>query len=319
MIGLEQLYWLAGGWFALCAAIGWADRAHPRRWRNGGFWAVLALSFAAGSSLPDQANGVLALALVVLAGRRGLGERHPPEQPAGREAAALRHGNRLFWIALLIPATALIGALTLHRLQVFGVALFSATHGSLIALSLGVLVALVVGLWQFQSPLQLPLMEGKRLLDAVGWAAVLPQMLAALGAVFALAGLGEVMGRLLQAQSGLAAPTAAVAAYCLGMALLTVMMGNAFAAFPVMTAAVGLPVLVGVMGGNPAAVCAIGMLAGFCGTLMTPMAANFNVVPASLLELPDRDAAFNGVIRAQLPTALLMLAVNIGLMRWLAF
>ena len=53
---------------------------------------------------------------------------------------------------------------------------------------------------------------------------------------------------------------------------------------------------------------AIGMLAGFCGTLMTPMAANFNIVPAALLELKDR----NGVIKAQIGTALPLLAVNIA-------
>ena len=63
---------------------------------------------------------------------------------------------------------------------------------------------------------------------------------------------------------------------------------------------------------------AIGMLSGFCGTLMTPMAANFNVVPASLLELPDRDAPFNGVIRAQVPTALLLLVANTLFMYFLA-
>jgi uncharacterized membrane protein len=103
------------------------------------------------------------------------------------------------------------------------------------------------------------------------------------------------------------------------MALFTLIMGNAFAAFPVMTAAVGLPIVVQHFGGDPAPVCAIGMLAGFCGTLMTPMAANFNVVPANLLELPDRKAALNGVIRAQIPTALPLLIANIILMRVLAF
>ncbi len=103
------------------------------------------------------------------------------------------------------------------------------------------------------------------------------------------------------------------------MALFTIIMGNAFAAFPVMTAAVGLPFVVTALGGDPARVCAIGMLAGFCGTLMTPMAANFNVVPANLLELPDRKSALNGVIRAQIPTALPLLVVNIILMRLLAF
>lgn len=52
------------------------------------------------------------------------------------------------------------------------------------------------------------------------------------------------------------------------------------------------------------------MLAGFCGTLMTPMAANFNLVPAALLELRDRHA----VIKAQIPTALGLLAFNTALM-----
>jgi uncharacterized membrane protein len=72
---------------------------------------------------------------------------------------------------------------------------------------------------------------------------------------------------------------AAVAVYCLGMAGFTMIMGNAFAAFPVMTAGIGLPVVIGTFGGDPAVVCAIGMLSGFCGTLMTPLAANFNLVP----------------------------------------
>ena len=57
------------------------------------------------------------------------------------------------------------------------------------------------------------------------------------------------------------------------------------------------------------------MLSGFCGTLMTPLAANFNLVPAALLELDDRYA----VIKAQIPTALPLLLVNIGLMYVLAF
>jgi uncharacterized membrane protein len=92
-------------------------------------------------------------------------------------------------------------------------------------------------------------------------------------------------------------------------------MGNAFAAFPVMTAAVGLPIVVQHFGGDPARVCAIGMLAGFCGTLMTPMAANFNIVPAALLELEDR----NAVVKAQIGTALPLLACNIALIYWLAF
>jgi uncharacterized membrane protein len=104
----------------------------------------------------------------------------------------------------------------------------------------------------------------------------------------------------------------AVIAYGLGMALFTMVMGNAFAAFPVMAAAVGVPLLVHRYGGDPAPVAALGMLAGFCGTLLTPMAANFNIVPAALLELKDR----YGVIRAQAPTALALLGFNILFLWW---
>jgi uncharacterized membrane protein len=92
-------------------------------------------------------------------------------------------------------------------------------------------------------------------------------------------------------------------------------MGNAFAAFPVLTAGVGIPLLMQHFHGDPAIVSAIGMLAGFSGTLMTPLAANFNIVPAALLELKNR----NGVIIAQIPTALMMLAINTALMYVLAF
>ena len=99
-----------------------------------------------------------------------------------------------------------------------------------------------------------------------------------------------------------------VATYTLGMAVFTMIMGNAFAAFPVMTAGIGLPLIVHKFGGNPAIMASIGMVSGYCGTLMTPMAANFNIVPAALLELPDEYA----VIKRQIPTAIPLLAGQYG-------
>jgi uncharacterized membrane protein len=140
-------------------------------------------------------------------------------------------------------------------------------------------------------------------------------MLAALGAVFALAGVGQAVSSLIGHVIPLDNRLAVVCAYTLGMAAFTMIMGNAFAAFPVMTAGIGLPLIVHRFGGDPAIMAAIGMLSGFCGTLMTPMAANFNIVPAALLELPDRYA----VIKAQIPTALILLTVNTALMALLVF
>jgi uncharacterized membrane protein len=102
----------------------------------------------------------------------------------------------------------------------------------------------------------------------------------------------------------------AVFAYCVGMALFTMIMGNAFAAFPVMTAGIAIPLLIGHFGVQADKIAAIGMFAGYCGTLMTPMAANFNIVPAALLDLKDK----YHVIRIQFPTAIILLGVNILLM-----
>lgn len=320
MITLQWLYVLAGLVFAAFAILSAADAANPKRWRNAGFWGLLAVSFLAGDLLGDLGNGLLVLALVVIGGVGGLGLGRPATTSADeRRAASGRWGNKLFLCALVIPAVTLFGALVLRGVEVGGAPLLETKQATLISLGIGVLAALAVTAAVVRPPLLAPLQEGRRLLDTVGWAAILPQMLASLGAVFALAGVGGVIGDLAGAYLPLDTRLAAVAAYCLGMAAFTFIMGNAFAAFPVMTAALGLPIVVQKFGGDPAVVCAIGMLAGFCGTLTTPMAANFNVVPANLLELPDRHAPFNGVIRAQLPTAALVLLANIALMYALAF
>jgi uncharacterized membrane protein len=179
------------------------------------------------------------------------------------------------------------------------------------ATGLGLLVALVM----LRPPASAPIVEARRLMDSVGWAAVLPQSLAALGALFASAGVGKAVSTLATTYLPLGSPLAAVVAYAVGMALFTMLMGNAFAAFPVMTAGIGLPLVVQQFGGDVVIVTAVGMLSGFCGTLMTPMAANYNIVPAALLELRDR----YGVMRAQWPTALILLAANIVLMGAFAF
>jgi uncharacterized membrane protein len=157
--------------------------------------------------------------------------------------------------------------------------------------------------------------EGARLVNTIGWALLLPLMLATLGSVFAQAGVGEAMATLVRNLVPVDNRLAVVMAYTGGMAAFTMIMGNAFAAFPVITAGIGLPLLILGHGADPAPTVAIGMLSGYCGTLMTPMAANFNLVPAALLELPDR----YGVIRAQAMTGLLLLLVNTALIYVLAF
>ncbi|WP_437276034.1 DUF979 domain-containing protein [Sorangium sp. So ce375] len=316
MITLDAAYLVGGLFFAGSAVLSAADRENSRRWKNTLFWGLLATSFLFGSRLGDLGNGVLVISLVLLGGIRGLGCGRPATTtPEQRRASAERRGDLLFVPALIIPATALLGALVLKRVEIHGAPLLHPGQATLISLALGVVLALAVAVAWLRPPLLAPLQEGRRLLDTVGWAAILPQLLAALGVVFAAAGVGDVVGELAGSVLPRGGRLAAVAAYTVGMALFTVIMGNAFAAFPVMTAAVGLPLIVRRLGGDPAIMSAIGMLSGFCGTLMTPMAANFNIVPAALLGLPDRD----GVIKVQLPTALLLLIGNTLLMYLLVF
>lgn len=316
MLSLEFIYQLMGVLLGGVALVNARDAANPRRWSNTAFWGLYAASFLFGSWLPARVSGALVLAMTLVAGFRGLGQgRSPTTSPAERRASAERWGNRLYLPALLVPGLTLLGTLTLKRVSLGGVPLVDARQVTLISLGLATLAALAVGMAMLRPPPAAPLHEARRLLDTVGWAAVLPQMLASLGALFALAGVGQVVAELTTRWVPLETPLAAVAAYGIGMALLTMLMGNAFAAFPVMTAGIALPLIVGRFGGDPVVISAIGMLAGFCGTLMSPMAANFNLVPVALLELPDE----NAVIKAQIPTALPLLAVNIALMYFLAF
>lgn len=314
MIGYGVLYVVAGVFFAAIAAMSARDETNPKRWKNTTFWGLFAVSFLFGSYLPDVVNGLVVIAMVLTAGIGGLGRGAPAtSSPEERRASAAHLKNKLFLPALAIPATALLGTFLFKRPELAG--LVDPKQATLVSLILGVFVALAIAMPMLGARPNVPMQEGRRLLDTVGWAAILPQMLAALGAVFAASGVGAAIGTLASAWLPAGSAFAAVVAYTFGMALFTMIMGNAFAAFPVMTAGIGLPLIVQRFGGNPAIMGAVGMLSGFCGTLMTPMAANFNVVPAALLELSDR----NGVIKAQVPTALVLLLANTVLMYVLVF
>lgn len=316
MIGLEQVYVLMGLMLAGIALVNLRDAADRKRYNKLVFWGLYGISFLLGSHLSDFTNGCLVIGMVLVASIGGLGHA-PPESATReqREASARRWGNRLFIPALLIPAVTLFGTSVFKGLRIDGVALVDPAQVTVISLGLATVVALLVGMAMLRAPVLSPIREARRLMDSVGWAAVLPQMLAALGALFALAGVGGVVSSLVNRWIPLDRAFVVVVTYAVGMALFTIVMGNAFAAFPVMTAGIGLPLIVTRFGGDPAIMAAIGMLSGYCGTLMTPMAANFNIVPAALLELPDE----NAVIRVQIPTGLLLLCANILLMYFLVF
>ncbi len=148
----------------------------------------------------------------------------------------------------------------------------------------------------------------------MGPASMLPQLLVALGALFTQAGVGEVISGIISGVVPADSRFFGVVAYCLGMAIFTMIMGNAFAAFAVITAGIGVPFVLA-QGGDPAIVGSLALTAGYCGTLLTPMAANFNIVPSALLEMRKQ----YDVIKYQAPVAIILLVLHILAMYFLAF
>jgi len=316
VITLHWLYALAGAMFAAIAVTSALDRSNRKRFGNAAFWGLMALSLLGGDLIGDFGNGLLVLGLAGLAGFGFIGRSHPPTTD-GQERLrwSERLGNRLFLPALIIPATALIGTLVYNYTPVGQLGWIEPKRETYVFLGVGVLFALATIFAWLRPPAMAPVQEGRRLLDAIGWAAVLPQMLAALGVLFAAAGVGDIIGSATRSVIPEGSIFLTVVVFGVGMVLFTMIMGNAFAAFPVMAAAIGVPLLIRAYGGDPAVVGAVGMLAGFCGTLMTPMAANFNLVPAALLELKDQ----YGVVKVQVATALPLLVVNILIIYFAAF
>jgi uncharacterized membrane protein len=311
MIDLHWLYFVAGAVFGAFAIGSARDASNPKRMGNAAFWALLTVSFWFGDFLGDIGNGLLVLALVALAGThllgRGLRESTSDEE---REQFSKRYGNKLFLPALIIPFTAFIGTLMFNYTPLKSMGWIDPKAVTLVLLGLGVIIALMTCYWWLRPPLLAGVDEGSRLSDSIGWAMVLPQMLASLGVIFAAAGVGSTIGAMVSAIIPSGSIFLAVILYALGMVVFTMIMGNAFAAFPVMAAAIGVPILIHGDAGNAAVIGAVGMLTGFCGTLMTPMAANFNIVPAALLELKSQYS----VVRVQVPTAIWMLIANVAIL-----
>ena len=308
MITLQWLYILTGAMFAAFAVLSARDRSNRKRFGNAIFWALVATSFWFGDYLGDLGNGILVLAIVAVAGAHMLGRGETLSTSIEqRVELAKRLGSKLFLPALIIPITAFFGTLLFNYTPLKGSGLIDPKATTLVLLGVGVILALLTCYLWLKPPVTAPFEEGSRLMNGVGWAAVLPQMLAALGTIFAAAGVGTTIGTMAGAIIPSGSVFLAVLLYALGMVVFTMIMGNAFAAFPVMVAAIGVPILIHQDGGNAAVIGAVGMLSGFCGTLMTPMAANFNIVPAALLELKSQYS----VIRAQVPTAIPLLIANI--------
>ena len=217
-------------------------------------------------------------------------------------------GYKIFIPALCIAVVAVVGATLGSKVE----SLKWLTANNAIGLS-GAVALLAVLLLTKASP-KYAAIDGARLMDNVSTTGILPQLLSALGALFTAAGVGDAVSHYVSMVVPENNILIACIVYCLGMALFTMIMGNGFAAFTVIMTGIGVPFLIN-QGADPIVVGALGLTAAYCGTLCTPMAANFNIVPAALLETKNKYS----VIASQIPFAVCMLAVHVVLLLTLAF
>ncbi|MBC2856759.1 MAG: DUF979 domain-containing protein [Cetobacterium sp.] len=299
---LEIMYIAAGLVSITTGVYAFLDKTHKKRYGTSLFWTIFGTIFIFGPMLNPALVGGLLLVMGTLTVTRNVtfGSQTNSDEKY-REEQSEKIGNKIFIPALSIGIVA------------FSVAQFTPL-GGLVGLGLGAFVALILTMYYTkESPKYIPY-DSSRLLQQMGAAVILPQLLGSLGALFTKAGVGAVIATMMAGVVPEGSKIAGIVIYCIGMAVFTMIMGNAFAAFAVITAGIGLPFLVNI-GANPAVVGALGLTSGYCGTLLTPMAANFNVVPVAILEMKNK----NGVIATQLPIAITLLIVQMFLMYFLAF
>lgn len=299
---LEIFYMMVGLYMGITMIFTLKDTNHKTRIGTAAFWGILSLVFLGGKYLPSTFVGVLvvAIALLSLTKQINIGTIKQLDETF-TQLKADKLGLRIFIPSLSIAAIAML------------IASFTDLSGTVaIGISSTLTLILTFAITK-ASPKEL-LEDTNRMYQSMGSFTVLPQLLASLGALFTAAGVGDKISSIISGVIPSGNILAGVIAYCVGMALFTMIMGNAFAAFSVITVGVGVP-FVFAQGGDPIVCSVLALTAGYCGTLLTPMAANFNVLPAALLELKDK----NAVIKAQAPIAIILLLVHILLMYTLGF
>ena len=308
LFSLNGVYTLTGAVLWVFAVLTFRDRGNPRRVGSGLFWLILGATFIFGGVLPHWVTGLLVLAMVAIDGLGRVTRGSVAEATADEQRAwARRFGDKIFLPVLTIPLITFAFAASALTLKWFG---GDVNRAALVGLGLSGVVAVAVGMRLTGGSLMTTFEQGRRLNDAAGTVSILPQLLASLGVIFAAAKVGELIARGIQQVIPGDNLFLLVLANCLGMALFTIVMGNSFAAFPVIAAGVLVPLIVRPFGVDPAMAAIITLTAGSSGTLMTPMAANFNIVPTALLNMRDP----YGVIKFQLPFALIMWSLHVLLM-----
>lgn len=298
---MEIIYFIIGLLCIYCGVKNLKDKENPEPVGTFIFWAVLGVVLALGRWLPSLVSGILVVVMCIPAILKKVKKGAvSAATKAETEATYEKIGMKIFVPTLSIGMLAVICAIT-----GMGIGL-SALNG----VALGVLVAIILlMIMNRDNKPSTFLNDSERMLSTVGPLSMLPMLLACLGSVFTAAGVSDVISDLVSHIIPEGNVNAGIVVYAIGMMLFTMIMGNAYAAITVMTVGIGYPFVLA-HGANPVVIGMLALTCGFCGTLCTPMAANFNTVPVALLDMKKP----MGVIKNQVPVAIIMMVVQIVMM-----
>lgn len=295
-IGLNVV-WVIIGLITIYAGIkNLLDKENPSRVGTAVFWCSFGIVCGFGSWLPAKVSGVLVLIMCLppIFKKVKIGKTDNPTKEH-TEQQFKKIGMKIFVPAFSVAVCSLFFAL------------FS-NMSSMVAITVGVIVAIVL-LMAFDTKQNKPavfLNDSERFLGITGPLSMLPQLLGCLGGVFTAAGVGDVIAQLVEKIVPKGNVNIGIIVYAIGMVLFTMIMGNAFAAITVMTVGIGAPFVLA-YGANPVVIGMLALTCGYCGTLLTPMAANFNILPVAILNMKDRW----GAIKNQVLVAIFMLVFQI--------
>ena len=272
------------------------DKENPSRTGTAIFWCALGIVLAFGRWIPAVVDGILVIVMTLPAilGKVKIGKSETPtEESVDKKYQSI--GMKIFAPALSIGVFAILFAIFLPDL------------GAIVGIGAGIIVSIVLLMaFSKDNTPKVFLQDSERLLSTVGPLSMLPMLLASLGAVFTAAGVGEVISEIVGNVIPKGNVNVGIIVFAVGMALFTMIMGNAFAAITVMTVGIGAPFVLQ-YGADPVVIGMLALTCGYCGTLCTPMAANFNIVPVAMLDMKNRF----GVIKNQVVPAVILLIVQI--------
>ena len=298
---MEIIYFIIGLLCIYCGVKNLKDKENPEPMGTFIFWAVLGVVLALGRWLPSLVSGILVVVMCIPAILKKVKKGAvSAATKAETEATYEKIGMKIFAPTLSIGVMAVICAIT-----GLGIGL-SALNGVAIGVLVSIILLMIMNKENKPSTF---LNDSERMLSTVGPLSMLPMLLACLGTVFTKAGVGDVISDIVSHIVPEGNVNAGIVVYAIGMMLFTMIMGNAYAAITVMTVGIGYPFVLA-HGANPVVIGMLALTCGFCGTLCTPMAANFNTVPVALLDMKKP----MGVIKNQVPVAIIMLVVQIVIM-----